>query len=84
MFFNVAGQALFDIVLLDKVAYEEFLPQMLTDFDLGDDEVRRALRPMIEKLSKRGAGLDDEAALEAWRAWNQAHADEKMVQREGN
>jgi len=84
VFFNVAGQALFDIVLLDEVAYEEFLPQMLTDFDLGDDEVRRALRPMIEKLSKRGAGLDDEAALEAWRAWSEAHADEKMVQREGN
>ena len=69
---------------MDEVAYEEFLPQMLTDFDLGDEEVRRALRPMIEKLSKRGAGLDDEAALEAWRAWSEAHADEKMVQREGN
>ncbi|MEE2713900.1 MAG: hypothetical protein VX913_14110, partial [Planctomycetota bacterium] len=82
--FNVAGQALFDIVLLDEVPYDAFVPQMLNDFELGDDQIRGPLRKMLEKVSKRGAGLDDEAALPAWRAWFEAHADEKMVQREGN
>ncbi|NRA96666.1 MAG: twin-arginine translocase subunit TatC [Planctomycetes bacterium] len=82
--YNIAGQALFDIILLYEVGYADFVPQMLDDFERGDEAVCGALRPMLQKLSKKGEGLDDDRALEAWRKWSDAHASDKLVQREGN
>lgn len=82
--YNIAGQALFDIILLNQVPYADFVPQMLSDFALGEEAITEALRPSLEKLTGKGKGLDDDAARAAWSAWFDKHADGELVQREGN
>lgn len=82
--YNIAGQALFDIILVNDIAYSEFVPQMLKDLKLDEESITAALRPMLEKITGAGADQDDDAALDAWSAWYDDHAGDKLVQREGN
>ena len=82
--FNPAGQSLFDIILVNEIGYSEFVPQMLTDFALGEDAICEALRPILVKLSGAGMDVADDAALQSWRDWYEAHADKVLIQREGN
>lgn len=80
--FMPQGQALFEFILLNEVAYREFVPQMIDDLDVDVDEVRSALRSMLEKVTGVGKGLDHDDAKSAFQKWLDAHADDLLKQRD--